>query len=328
MMPKQKMMGTKTSAFGSPGRINHDSTPFYTSRLYEGLPKEEKIKYVENSIPSQYLDKIFCKTSERMEELPDNSIHLMVTSPPYNVGKEYDKNLSLDEYRKILKSVWGEIKRVLVPGGRACINIANLGRKPYIPLHAFIVEDMLSLGFLMRGEIIWNKASSGSSSTAWGSWLSARNPTLRDIHEYILIFSKGMFLRENLERESTISKTEFLEFTKSVWTFSAESAKKIGHPAPFPVELPYRLIQLYTFNEEVVLDPFIGSGQTAIAAVKTKRHYVGYDINKEYVKLAERRATQFSLNFNVPELFKLEWEKDDKKNKRTSERVYKMGRLL
>jgi len=295
--------GTKTSSFGSPGRIGHDSTPFYTSRLYEGLPKEETVNYVENPIPVEFLDKIFCKTSEQMEELPDNSVHLMVTSPPYNVGKDYDKNLTLDEYREFLKRVWSEVKRVLVPGGRVCINLANLGRKPYIPLHAFIVEDMLDLGFLMRGEIIWNKASSGSPSTAWGSWLSAKNPTLRDIHEYILVFSKGMFTRRNLDRKSTISKGEFLEFTKSIWTFSAEPATKVGHPAPFPVELPYRLIQLYTFEGEVVLDPFVGSGQTAIAVIKTKRHYVGYDINPEYVKLAERRVKEFSSSFNAPKLF-------------------------
>jgi site-specific DNA-methyltransferase (adenine-specific) len=240
-----------------------------------------------------------------MEELPENSVHLMVTSPPYNVGKEYDENLTLKEYREFLKRVWVEVKRVLVPGGRVCINNANLGRKPYIPLHAFIVEDMLDLGFLMRGEIIWNKASSGSPSTAWGSWLSAKNPTLRDIHEYILVFSKGMFSRGNLKRNSTISKEEFLEFTKSVWTFAAEPATKIGHPAPFPVELPYRLIQLYTFEEEVVLDPFIGSGQAAIAAIKSNRHYVGYEINGEYVKLAERRIREFSFTFNAPMLFQV-----------------------
>lgn len=305
----RRKTGTKTSAFGSPGRINHDSTPFYKSKLYEGLPKEEIIKYEENPVPYEFLDKIFCKTSEKMEELPDNSVHLMVTSPPYNVGKEYDDNLTLVEYRDFLKRVWGEVKRVLVPGGRACINIANLGRKPYIPLHAFIVEDMLNLEFLMRGEIIWNKAASGSPSTAWGSWLSAKNPTLRDIHEYILVFSKGMFSRGNLRRKSTISREEFLEFTKSVWTFPAEPATKVGHPAPFPVELPYRLIQLYTFEKEIILDPFMGSGQAAIAAIKTKRHYVGYDINEEYVKLAERRFKSFSLNFNTPKLFESEGKK-------------------
>jgi modification methylase len=303
MGPNSKRTGTRTSAFGSPGRVNHDSTPFYASKLYEGLPKEEIVEYVENPVPPESLDKIFCKSSEKMEEIPDNSIHLMVTSPPYNVGKEYDENLTLNEYREFLRKVWSEVKRVLVPGGRACINIANLGRRPYIPLHVFIVEDMLDLGFLMRGEIIWNKGASGSPSTAWGSWLSAKNPVLRDVHEYILVFSKGMFSRGNLRRKSTISKEEFLEFTKSVWTFPAEPATKIGHPAPFPVELPYRLIQLYTFEGEIVLDPFMGSGQTAIAAVKTRRHYVGYDINEEYAQLAERRIKEFSLHFNTPELF-------------------------
>jgi site-specific DNA-methyltransferase (adenine-specific) len=295
--------GTKTSSFGSPGRINHDSTPFYSSRLYEGLPKEEKIKYVENPIPPNLLNKIFCKTSENMEELPDNSVHLMVTSPPYNVGKEYDQNLTLEEYREFLRRVWREVKRVLVPGGRACINIANLGRKPYIPLHCFIIEDMLDLGFLMRGEIIWNKGASGSPSTAWGTWLSARNPILRDVHEYILVFSKGMFTRKTAtKRKSTISREEFLEFTKSVWTFPAEPATKIGHPAPFPLELPYRLIQLYTFEEEIVLDPFMGSGQTAIAALKSGRHFVGYEIEEQYVRLAQKRIEEF-LAKQKPALF-------------------------
>jgi len=295
--------GTQTSTFGSPGRINHDSTAFYTSRLYEGLPAEKITEYIETPIPPQFLDTIFCKTSENMEELPDNSVHLMVTSPPYNVGKDYDGNLTLQEYRQFLKRVWREVYRTLVPGGRACINIANLGRKPYIPLHAFVVEDMLELGFLMRGEIIWNKASSSSPSTAWGSWLSAANPTLRDVHEYILVFSKGMFSRNNASRKrSTISKEEFLEFTKSVWTFSAESARGVGHPAPFPVELPYRLLQLYTFEGEVILDPFTGSGQAAIAAIKTDRHYVGYEINEDYVKLAERRIQEFRLKFKSPRL--------------------------
>lgn len=304
-MSKKKINKTKTSKFGSPGRINHDSTDFYSSRLYEELPREKKdIVYCENRIDEEVLNSIFCKSCERMEELPDNSIHLVVTSPPYNVGKEYDKNLTLSEYREFLRNVWKETYRVLVPGGRICINIANLGRKPYIPLHSFIIEDMLSIGFLMRGEIIWNKSSSAGSSTAWGSWLSAKNPTLRDVHEYILVFSKDTFRRETPEkRESTISREEFLEFTKSVWTFPAVSAKKIGHPAPFPVELPYRCIQLFTFKGEVVLDPFMGSGQTAIAAIKTDRYYVGYEIDENYVKLAEKRIGEFERKNKIPELF-------------------------
>jgi site-specific DNA-methyltransferase (adenine-specific) len=157
---------------------------------------------------------------------------------------------------------------------------------------------MLDLGFLMRGEIIWNKGSSGSSSTAWGSWLSARNPTLRDIHEYILVFSKGTFSRKDRGRKSTISRQEFLDFTKSVWQFPAESARKVKHPAPFPVELPYRLIQLYTFEGEVVLDPFIGSGTTAIAAIKTRRVFVGYEINPDYVSIADERIKE-TRNFEL-----------------------------
>jgi len=267
---------------------------FYSRKLFQDLPKEKSVEYVENKIPDEFLNKIFCKSSEDMSELPSNSVHLVVTSPPYNVGKEYDKDLDLNEYREFLKRVFREVKRVLVPGGRLCINIANLGRKPYLPLHAYIIQDMLDLGFLMRGEIIWNKAGGGSPSTAWGSWLSAKNPTLRDQHEYILVFSKDTFTRQNpFGRKSTISREEFLEFTKSVWTFPAVSAKEIGHPAPFPVELPYRLIQLYTFEGEVVLDPFMGSGQTAIAALKSKRFYVGYEIVLEYIELAQKRIKAF-----------------------------------
>ncbi len=194
-----------------------------------------------------------------MGELPENSVHLMVTSPPYNVGKEYDRDLSLEDYLAFLQSVWREVYRVLVPGGRVCINVANLGRKPYIPLHAFIAGDMLQAGFLMRGEIIWNKAASASASTAWGSWQSASNPTLRDVHEYVLVFCKGSFRRRRGEGKSdTISREQFLEWTKSVWTFPAESARKVGHPAPFPVELPYRLIQLYTYAGEVDTRPVHG----------------------------------------------------------------------
>jgi site-specific DNA-methyltransferase (adenine-specific) len=287
-MPKRK--NTATSSFGSPGREGHDSSAFYQTRLYADRfqLKSDASAYVENTIDQ--VDVIHQASCEDMKEMPDNSVHLMVTSPPYNVGKEYDNNLTLDEYLEFLMRVWRETYRVLVPGGRACINIANVGRKPYIPLHASIMQGMIDLGFLMRGEIIWDKAASASSSTAWGSWQSATNPTLRDTHEYILVFSKGTFRRDKMDgRVSTISKDEFLEFTKSVWGFPSESARKVGHPAPFPIELPYRLIQLYTFSNEIVLDPFMGSGQTALAALKAGRHFMGYEISESYVELAMRR---------------------------------------
>ena len=222
--------------------------------------------------------------------IPDNCLHLMVTSPPYNVTKEYDEDLSLKEYLHLLRRVFSETYRVLVNGGRACINVANLGRRPYLPLADFISNIMLEIGFQMRGEIIWHKGAGAGISMAWGSWQSAANPVLRDVHEYILVFSKGSFNREKRPgQENTISKEHFMEWTKSVWTMSPESAKKVGHPAPFPVELPYRLIQLYTFKGDIVLDPFMGSGTTAIAALQAARKYVGYENDEEYVKLAEER---------------------------------------
>ena len=295
----QKRTATETSSFGTPGHINHDSTKFYKSRLYEGIRNSKKVKYIENKIPDKNFNRIFCKSSEIMDELPDNSVHLMVTSPPYNVSKEYDDDLNLNEYLNLLNTVWEETYRVLVPGGRACVNVANLGRKPYIPLHSYIIEGMQELGYLMRGEIIWNKASSASPSTAWGSWLSAANPVLRDIHEYILIFSKDTFSRIKEDRENTITKGEFLEWTKSVWTFPAVSAKQVGHPAPFPEELPYRLIQLYTFKGDVILDPFAGSGSTCLSAIKNERDYVGYDIDSDYVKLAEKRILNYQSQLRL-----------------------------
>lgn len=284
--------GTETSKFGTSGRINHDSSKFYNSKLYAGLGKGKKVKYIENNIPISIIDSLICSSSENMLELPDNSVHLMITSPPYNVTKEYDKDLTLKEYLELLRKVWEETYRVLVPGGRACINVANLGRKPYIPLHGFIIDSMLEIGFLMRGEIIWNKASSASPSTAWGSWLSAANPVLRDIHEYILVFSKDTFSLPRNDKKSSISKEEFLEYTKSIWTFNAESAKKIGHPAPFPEDLPARLIKLYSFEGDVILDPFVGSGTTCIAALKNKRRYIGYDVDPSYINLARKRISE------------------------------------
>lgn len=290
----RKNAHTRTSSFGTPGRISHDSSPYYRGRLNRGLPAGGKVDYIESRIPARYVDRVFCKTSERMSELSDSSVHLMVTSPPYNVGKDYDSDLSLEEYLGLLKRVFSETYRVLVPGGRACVNVANLGRKPYIPLHSYLSEIMREIGFLMRGEILWDKGSSASPSTAWGTYMTAGNPVLRDVHEYILVFCKKSFGRPNPEkRKSTITREEFLEYTKSVWRFAAERAGSVGHPAPFPVELPYRLVQLYTFADEVVLDPFAGSGTTCLAALKSGRRYVAYDIEPVYCRLAKERIRRW-----------------------------------
>ncbi|MBN1807466.1 MAG: site-specific DNA-methyltransferase [Planctomycetes bacterium] len=289
---RRKRSGSSTSAFGTPKREGHDSSTFYASKLYRGMNAEtQPASGTGNPLPSDMRNRILCASSENMHHLPGECVHLMVTSPPYNVGKEYDEDLSLREYLGLLTTVCAEVRRVLVPGGRACINVANVGRKPYIPLHLFIVELMLDLGFAMRGEIIWDKSASAGTSTAWGSWKSPANPTLRDVHEYVLVFSKGPLGREAPDgRSATVSKEDFLELTRSVWSFPAVSARKIGHPAPFPVELPRRLIELYTFSDEVVLDPFMGSGQTAVAAVATGRVFVGYEKNPDYFELALKRT--------------------------------------
>ncbi len=286
--------GTVTSSFGTSGRINHNSEKFYDSKLYKDLIKAEPVSKTINEFPQDLINTNILGSAEDMSIIPDNSLHLMITSPPYNVSKEYDEDLTLEEYLAMLTKVFSETYRVLVNGGRACINVANLGRKPYIPLSDYISKIMIDLGFNMRGEIIWNKAASASPSTAWGSWMSASNPTLRDIHEYILVFSKGDYKRERKKqekeyRQNSISRDDFMEWTKSIWTFNAESARRIGHPAPFPIDLPYRLIQLLSFTNDIILDPFMGSGTTGIAALKSNRKFVGFDTSEEYIELANRR---------------------------------------
>jgi site-specific DNA-methyltransferase (adenine-specific) len=298
-MANKKIKGTETSSFGTKGRINHDSSKFYNSKMYSELTPAKNVEKVENPFPKELENKIILGSAESMKEVPDNSVHLMITSPPYNVSKEYDADLSLSEYLSFLENCFKETYRVLVNGGRACINVANLGRKPYIPLSDYISKMMTDIGFNMRGEIIWNKVASASPSTAWGSWKSAANPILRDIHEYILIFSKGDYKREKGKKENTITKLQFIEWTKSIWTINAESAQRVGHPAPFPVELPYRLIQLYSFKDDVVLDPFMGSGTTAIAALQSERKFIGYEIKNKYVELAEKRISSFMEKNNL-----------------------------
>lgn len=275
--------------------MSHDASRFYGSPLYQGVQGDQEVEPIENPIPLENLDRLYCHTSQTMSEIPDHSVHLMVTSPPYNAQKDYDQDLSLHDYLDLLMQVWKETYRVLVPGGRVCINVANLGRKPYLPLHSYIIGQMQQAGFLMRGEIIWNKGASSSPSTAWGSWRSAANPVLRDTHEYILVFCKQTFRRKAPGRESTILREEFLDWTKSVWSFAAVTARKIGHPAPFPEELPHRLIQLYTYKGEVVLDPFAGSGTTCLAAARDGRHYIGYDTNENYIQLAEKRLADLHI---------------------------------
>lgn len=279
-------MATSTASFGAGKRESHDASAFYTRRMTRSQPA--KVTGPVNDAPASVIDRVYCQSSESMHQLPDGCVALMVTSPPYNVGKDYDGDLSLDDYLALLEGVFTETHRVLEPGGRIAVNVANLGRKPYLTLNHLVAGLLAELGFMLRGEIIWQKAKAAAGSTAWGSWCSAKNPTLRDIHEYVIVASKESFRRMR-EGEDSISKEDFLEATVSIWDILPESARRVSHPAPFPVELPRRLIELYTYRGDLVLDPFIGSGSTAVAAVEAERHYVGYETNEEYVGNAERR---------------------------------------
>lgn len=285
---------TTTTAFGVSKREGHDASPFYRRNLYNNGTVIQTDEITISAPRGEWVDQIYCMSSEQMP-IPDNSVGLAFTSPPYNVGKEYDEDLSLEEYLGLISRVASEVYRVLVPGGRYVINIANLGRKPYIPLHRYFYETHQSLGFLPMGEIIWQKAKGSNGNCAWGSWISAKSPRVRDIHEYLLVFAKQGFSRPD-RGESDISPEEFMQSTLSIWNIPPESAKRVGHPAPFPVALAERVIRLYSFVGDVVLDPFVGSGSTCVAAVLNRRHYVGFDINPDYCRLAVERIQNCYTN--------------------------------
>jgi site-specific DNA-methyltransferase (adenine-specific) len=280
---------TRTSSFGVSKREAHDASDFYNRSMFDTLQVPiplESVNLVLSPL-TDWAEKIYCLSSEKMP-IPDNSVALAFTSPPYNVGKDYDDNMTLEDYLGLIQRVGREVYRVLKPGGRYVINIANLGRKPYIPLNSHFYRVLTEVGFLPMGEIIWQKGKGANANCAWGSWKSARSPRLRDLHEYLLVLAKESFSRPD-KGESDIEGSEFMEATLSIWNIPAESARKVGHPAPFPVELAARVIKLYTYVEDVVLDPFVGSGTTCVAAKQLKRHYVGFDISPEYCELSEKR---------------------------------------
>src|SRR6056297_1014555 len=291
-------MGTSTSSFGVGKRESHDSTDFYARFAAPEVSDDDTL-----GEPGE-LDVIHVGDARDMAAVPDASVALVVTSPPYFAGKEYETALGEGhvpgdylDYLAMLRDVLAECARALEPGGRIAVNVANLGRRPYRSLAAdvsTILQDDLRL--LLRGEVIWQKQRGASGSCAWGSYRSPSNPVLRDTTERVIIASKGRFdrigrgsSRAGEPGVATIPGDEFMEATLDVWEIPAESATRVGHPAPFPVALVERCIQLFTYDGDVVLDPFMGSGTTGVAAVRTGRHYVGYDTDAAYVRAARER---------------------------------------
>lgn len=288
-MPRKKR--TTTKAFGSGNREGHDSSSFYRRNLFQGVAEGKREATPQPQVAEgPYVNAVFLASSERMVHIPDGVVHLAFTSPPYNVGKEYDLDLSLEEYKDFIRRVGREVYRVLAPGGRYVINVANVGRNPYIPYTSLFWQIHMEIGFIPMGEIIWLKGKGANGNCAWGSWKSAKAPRIRDIHEYLLVMAKESTKRPD-KGTSTITDEEFLRATLSLWEIPPESAKKVGHPAPFPVGLAERVIQLFSYKGDLILDPFAGSGTTLVAAAKLGRKYVGYEIVPEYVRLAEERLS-------------------------------------
>ncbi len=296
-------MATRTQPFGTGKRESHDASDFYARFTTPELSDDDALA------PCSAADRVVCGDSRDLGLVEDRSVALVVTSPPYFAGKEYEQALgeghvpsSYVDFLGMLRDVFAECRRVLEPGGRIAVNVANLGRRPYRSLSADVIgilED--DLGLLLRGEIVWRKAKGATGSIAVGSYLSASNPVLRDVTERIVVASKGRFdravsrkerARRGLPHEDTITKAAFFASTLDVWDIRPEHARRVGHPAPFPVELPERLIHLYTYRGDVVLDPFLGSGSTAVAAVRAGRRYLGFDTDPAYVALAESRVAE------------------------------------
>ena len=293
-------MGTSTSSFGVSKRESHDSSDFYSRFAPPQISDDDTLG------ETGEIDVMYVGDARDMSKVPDGSVALVVTSPPYFAGKEYETALGEGhvpadyiEYLTMLRDVLRESARTLGPGGRLAVNVANLGRKPYRSLAAdvtTILQDDLRL--LLRGEVVWQKQRGASGSCAWGSYQSPANPVLRDTTERVIIASKGRFDRvgfgnrdgQSTEGIATVPGDEFMEATLDVWEIPAESATRVGHPAPFPVALVERCLHLFTYEGDIVLDPFMGSGTTAVAAKNTGRHYVGYDTDPGYVKQAEERV--------------------------------------
>ena len=250
------------------------------------------------------------KWEDVMPKINDESVDLVLTSPPYNIKlgtstkvnrkpyDTYDDNMTHDEYLIWMDKLFVECNRVLKTGGRMVINIGDSANGK-IPLHAHFTVRALDLdlppwhpyeSFLMMSTIIWNKNQIGNR-TAWGSWLSPSNPSFPTMHEFILVFAKGTYFHEGDKEKITMNRDQFIRNAQAMWSFLPETQlmQVYDHPAMFPEELPQRVIEMLTYEDDVVLDPFCGAGTTCVVAKRNRRNYIGIDISEKYVKGANKR---------------------------------------
>lgn len=230
----------------------------------------------------------------KIDAIKDESVDLIVTSPPYGVDieyQDYDDNLPYDQYLEFTRQWLSKIHGLAKPDGRLCLNIPldkNKGGQQSVCADITVIAK--EVGWKYHSTIIWNEQNI-SRRTAWGSWMSASAPYVIAPVEAILIMYKNTW-EKTRKGKSDITRDEFIQWTNGVWNFGGESKRKIGHPAPFPVELPKRCIKLFTFQGDVVLDPFLGSGTTLIACRETDRMGIGVEINTDYCRLAAKRLNE------------------------------------
>lgn len=243
----------------------------------------------------KFINKIICGDAESvLFKIPENSVDLIITSPPYNFGNRYENDSSEDtknwnDYFSKLLSVWQQCYRVLKPGGRIAVNVQPLF-SDYVPTHHIISQQLMKLGLLWKAEVLWEKNNYNAKYTAWGSWKSPSMPYLKYTWEFIEIFAKQTHKKTGEKENIDITDEEFKEWVYAKWKMSPEmKMKEFGHPAMFPEELPKRIIKLFSYKGDIVLDPFNGVGTTTLVASNLKRRFIGIDISQEYCKTALKR---------------------------------------